>query len=133
MSKSSKKQILARQIRLVDKIDHNADMGYLPSSNDLKTLRDYENETGIIIRNPNHRDTVLNQIPTLSSSCPEGYVFVHSFKKEDGTFVRAFCRKRGNDLEIPERYAYKHVPLEHIRTPTNNEISRYLNDENRRR
>lgn len=37
----------------------------------------------------------------------QGGIFVRDYFRVDGTFVRAFCKKRGNSLEIPERYAYR--------------------------
>ena len=99
MTKESINKILGKQIKLQDELDHSADMGYLPSLNELKRLKEYEEETGIIIKNPNGGK--------ITGECPHGYIFVASHKKSDGTFVRAFCRKRGNTTEIPERYAYK--------------------------
>lgn len=98
-NKSRTKMILMRQVKLTDKIDHNAEMGYLPSENDIAQLKKYERETGIIIRNPTKEGTI-------NSSCPEGYEFVSSYHKSDGTFIRSFCRKRNNDIEIPYSYRY---------------------------
>jgi hypothetical protein len=95
-----KKQIIAKQIRLQDEIDHNADMGYLPPTDKIKKLKEYENETGIIIRDP-------SKYGIINGNCPPGFVFVSSFHKKDGTFIRDFCRKRDVDLEIPARYAYR--------------------------
>lgn len=91
---------LAKQIKLQDEIDYNADMGYIPSAEKIRQLKEYEKKTGIIIRNPN-KEGVINSV------CPEGYVFVSAHRTSDGTFVRSFCRKRGSSLKIPEKYAYR--------------------------
>ena len=99
-SKSRTKMILMRQAKLADKIDHNVDMGYLPSENDLEQLKKYERETGVIIRNPTKEGTI-------NSSCPEGYEFISSYHKSDGTLIRSFCRKKNNDTEIPYSYRYE--------------------------
>ena len=101
MPKKSISATLRKQIRLQDKLDHNADMGYLPPINEIRKLEQYEEETGIIIKNPNGMEG------KITGECPSGYVFVASFKKSDGSIVRAFCRKRGNFTVIPEKYAYR--------------------------
>lgn len=100
VKKTTKRTILERQIRLQDEIDHNADIGYLPPEDKVRKLREYERETGIIIKNPDRNGTIR-------ADCPPGFIFVNSFRKSDGTMVRSFCRKRDTDLEIPERYAYR--------------------------
>lgn len=100
MVKESMDKILGKQIRLQDELDHNAEMGYLPPAEKLRKLKEYEEQTGIIIKNPDWEGKI-------SSECPPGYVFVSSHRKSDGTFVRAFCRKRSSTTEIPERYGYR--------------------------
>ncbi len=100
MTKEPINQTLSKQIKLQDELDHNADLGYIPPLDKVKKLREYQEETGILIRNPNREGII-------SATCPSGYVFVTSHRVSDSTFVRAFCRKYGNTTEIPERYAYK--------------------------
>lgn len=95
-----KKQTIAKQIKLQDEVEHDADMGFFPPTDKIKKLKEYQNETGIIIRNPSEHGII-------NSDCPKGFIFVTSFHKKDGTFVRAYCRKIDVDLKIPERYAYK--------------------------
>ena len=100
MSKESINKTLSKQIRLQDELDHNADIGFLPPVDKVKKLREYEEKTGIIIKNPNEEGKILGE-------CPPGYVFVTSHRNSDGSFVRAFCRKHRSTTEIPERYAYR--------------------------
>lgn len=100
MTKESINKTLSKQIKLQDELDHNADIGYLPPTDKVKKLREYEEETGIIIRNPDREGKI-------SGECPPGYVFVSSHRKSDGSLVRAFCRKRGNFTVIPEKYGYR--------------------------
>jgi hypothetical protein len=100
MTKESINKTLSKQIKLQDELDHNADIGYLPPADKVKKLREYQKETGIIIRNPDKEGKI-------SGECPPGYIFVASHKKSDGTIVRAFCRKRGTFTVIPEKYAYR--------------------------
>ena len=101
MTKETINKTLRKQIKLQDELDHNADMGYLPPADKIKQLKEYEKETGIIIKNPNGMEG------KITGECPPGYIFVVSHKKSDGTIVRAFCRKRGTFTVIPEKYAYK--------------------------
>ena len=100
MTQESINKTLRKQIKLQDEIDHNGDMGYLPPSDKVKKLREYEKETGIIIRNPDREGNI-------SSECPPGYIFISSHKKSDGSFVGAYCRKRGNFTTVPEKYGYR--------------------------
>ena len=98
---------LGKQIRLQDKMENMNDIGYLPSLKDVWQLQQYENETGIIIRNPSKKINESTGMKHIDSRCPEGYVFVSAHKKSDGTYIRSFCRKRGVTTEIPARYAYR--------------------------
>ena len=100
MAKESVNKIIGKQIRLQDELDHNADMGYLPPADKLRRLKEYEEQTGIIIKNPNREGNIVGE-------CPPGYIFVSSHRRDDGTFIRAFCRKRGSTIEVPERYGYR--------------------------
>ena len=101
MPKESINKMLRKQIKLQDKLDHNADMGYIPPTDEVRKLKQYEEETGIIIKNPNGMEG------KITGECPPGYIFVTSHRKSDGSIVRAFCRKGGNTTDIPERYAYR--------------------------
>jgi hypothetical protein len=67
---------LRKQIRLQDEIDHNLDMGYLPPSEKVRQLKEFEGKTGIMIRNPGKQDRI-------NSECPPGFEFVHAHNKSD--------------------------------------------------